>query len=53
MRQANGTVPWSQLTELRNRLIHAYDEVDLDVVWQIVAGDLPGLVAELDRILSR
>src|SRR3954466_11743833 len=45
-------IPWPQLIALRNRLIHGYDEVDLDVLWKIVATDLPPLIAELERILA-
>jgi uncharacterized protein with HEPN domain len=45
-------IPWPQLIGLRNRLIHGYDQVDLDIVWQIVARDLPPLVAELEGILA-
>ena len=44
-------VPWSLIIGLRNRLIHGYDEVDHDVVWQIVTTDLPLLVLELSRSL--
>jgi uncharacterized protein with HEPN domain len=32
---------------LRNHLIHGYDQVDLDVLWQIIQADLPELVADL------
>jgi len=46
------TVPWSQIVSLRNRLIHGYDSVDLDILWEILAGDLPSLVRELERILA-
>jgi uncharacterized protein with HEPN domain len=45
-------IPWQQLIGLRNRLVHGYDQVDLDILWQIVASDLPELVAELERIVS-
>ncbi|KPJ76930.1 MAG: hypothetical protein AMS14_01405 [Planctomycetes bacterium DG_20] len=44
-------IPWSQIIGLRNRLIHAYDHVDLDILWQILTKHLPPLVAELDAIL--
>ncbi|MGH7149249.1 MAG: HepT-like ribonuclease domain-containing protein [Planctomycetota bacterium] len=44
-------IPWMQIAALRNRLIHAYDEVDFDVLWQIVTEDLPPLVSALGRIL--
>ncbi len=44
-------LPWSQLVAMRNRVIHAYDRVDLDVLWEILVQDLPGLVTELDAIV--
>jgi uncharacterized protein with HEPN domain len=37
-------VPWPQIVGLRNRLIHGYDEVDFDILWQIVSRDLPKLI---------
>jgi uncharacterized protein with HEPN domain len=45
-------VPWSQIVSLRNRLIHGYDEVDFDILWQIVSRDLPSLIKSLDKILA-
>ena len=36
----------------RNRLIHGYDQVDLDIVWAKVTSDLPALVAHLDQKLA-
>jgi uncharacterized protein with HEPN domain len=46
------TVPWRGFIGLRNRLIHGYDRVDLDILWTIVQDDLPPLIIELRRILS-
>lgn len=40
-------VPWADIVSMRNRLIHAYDSVDLDIVWQVVTEDLPGLIDAL------
>lgn len=45
-------LPWAQLISLRNRLIHGYDEVDFDILWQIVVRDLPPLIDELERIVG-
>jgi uncharacterized protein with HEPN domain len=45
-------VPWPQIIGLRHRLIHGYDRVDLDIVWEIVTRHLPPLMAELDKILQ-
>lgn len=43
-------IPWQDIVDLRNRLIHGYDRVDLDTVWEIVKHDLPALALELERI---
>ena len=40
-------VPWPAIVGLRNRLIHGYDEVDFDILWDIVTVDLPRLVQQL------
>lgn len=45
-------IPWPQIVSLRNRLIHGYDSVDFDILWQIVAQDLPPLIAILETIVS-
>jgi uncharacterized protein with HEPN domain len=45
-------IPWAQIIGLRNRLIHGYDSVDFDVLWQIISADLPVLVSELERCIE-
>lgn len=45
-------IPWNQLIGLRNRLIHGYDAIDFDILWQIVTADLPPLVEALRRIIT-
>jgi uncharacterized protein with HEPN domain len=39
----NPGVAWSQIVGPRNRLIHGYDSVDMDILWQILTADLPRL----------
>ena len=46
-------IPWSEIVGLRNRLIHGYDEVDFDILWQIVQTDLPPLIDKLEKILTQ
>lgn len=36
---------------MRNRLIHGYDVLDLDILWQTVTEDLPELVRPLEPIV--
>ena len=45
-------LPWQQIIGLRNRLIHAYDQVDLEIPWEIVSEDLPRLSKQLDQIIQ-
>jgi uncharacterized protein with HEPN domain len=45
-------IPWPEIVGMRNRLVHGYDQVDLDVLWDTIEYDLPPLVAELERILE-
>ena len=52
LRHRQPTVPWSQITGTRDRLIHGYFNVDLDIVWAIIQKDLPSLIADLNRIIS-
>jgi uncharacterized protein with HEPN domain len=44
-------VPWKKIVNMRNRLIHAYYEINLDTVWNTVVEDLPPLMAALEEIL--
>ena len=37
---------------MRNRLVHGYDEVDLDVLWDTIEFDLPPLIKALQQILE-
>ncbi len=45
-------IPWRQIGATRNRLIHGYFDVDLDVVWEIISQDLPKLVPQLQKIVG-
>lgn len=44
-------IPWQQIVAMRNRLIHAYFDVNLDILWHTVQTELPPLVVELERAL--
>ncbi len=45
-------IPWTAITGMRNILIHAYFDVDLDEVWSTVQNDLPPLIAQLEKVVS-
>lgn len=45
-------IPWPKVTGMRHRLIHEYDTVDLNILWDTVRHDLPPLLAELERVVG-
>lgn len=44
-------IPWQNIIGMRNRLIHAYYDINLDILWKTVTEDLPPLIAELEKIV--
>jgi uncharacterized protein with HEPN domain len=52
-RSANPEIPWADIVGMRHRLIHAYFDVNLDIVWTTVASRLPELARSLERMLAR
>ena len=45
-------LPWREIVDFRNQLIHGYDAVDLDIVWKIVETDLQPLIDALERAID-
>ncbi|MCL4547024.1 MAG: DUF86 domain-containing protein [Bacteroidetes bacterium] len=43
-------VPWTDIVGMRNRLIHGYFEVDLNILWNTITKDLPFLKTKLQEI---
>ena len=52
VRDAHPEIPWAQIIGMRNRLVHGYYDVDLDVLWVTVSTNLAPLIAALDAMLS-
>ncbi len=52
MQLAHANIPWAQITGMRHRLVHGYDFVDLEILWQTVHEDLSQLIASLERIVA-
>ena len=52
-KEALSHIPWAEIVGMRNRLVHAYFEIDIDLVWKTVQEDLPVLIAELERVVPR
>jgi uncharacterized protein with HEPN domain len=45
-------IPWEQITGMRNQLIHAYFEVNLDTLWYTIQNDLPTLLEDVDKLIE-
>jgi uncharacterized protein with HEPN domain len=50
LRSRHPEVPWRELVGMRNRLIHAYQRVDLQIVWDVVELELPQLIVLVGAI---
>lgn len=46
------TVPWHQIYGLRNRIVHGYSGVNMQIVWDTVREDIPALRQELSAALE-
>lgn len=45
-------LPWTDMISMRNRLVHAYFDVDIDTLWDTVADDVPPLAERVKEILQ-
>jgi len=45
-------IPWASIISMRNRLIHAYFDVDHEVVWKTVTEELPQLLPRLRALVA-
>lgn len=43
-------IPWRKIVGLRNRIVHEYFGVDVDIVWSILQSDLPALRPAFEKI---
>lgn len=51
VRKGHPDIPWSSMAKMRDLLIHAYDRVDIDEVWDTVQNDIPKLITALEGIV--
>jgi uncharacterized protein with HEPN domain len=52
-RDSKPDIPWRRVAGMRDRLIHQYFGVDLDLVWNVVRLELPTLLEAVDDVLSQ
>jgi len=52
-RVSHAEVPWALIAGMRDKLIHGYDIVDLEQVWQTVIEDVPELLSLIEPLLPK
>jgi uncharacterized protein with HEPN domain len=52
-REAHPEIPWKKIAGTRDRVIHGYFRVDLDIVWDIVEKELPLLKDKIASLLAK
>ena len=51
-RSKTPNIEWRKIISTRNRIIHGYATVDLEIIWNITQKDLPNLKTEIEKILE-
>lgn len=52
LRKRFGDVPWNRMAGMRDKLIHEYHGVDLEIVWAVLKEELPPLKPKIEKILE-
>jgi len=50
VQDAMNDIPWPQILAMRNRLIHAYFDVDRNILWKTATDELPALLPILEKL---
>ena len=45
-------IPWKDIVSLRNKLIHDYFDIDINVIWETVTNDIPILKKQINKVLK-
>ena len=49
-RVAHSEIKWSQIKGLRNKIVHDYEGVNKELIWEIIGEDIPKLISDLKEI---
>lgn len=48
---AHPVIPWKEIAGMRDRIVHKYFEVDLNIVWEVINNDIGVLLATLEPLI--
>lgn len=52
-KQANLETPWQDIADMRNKLIHEYFDIDVELVWEVIQKDLPPLKEHVQKLITK
>ena len=52
LREKYPDIPWRQMAGIRDRLIHGYYDIDMDIVWKTVKDDVPAIIPLLENVIE-
>ncbi len=44
------SIPFSSIRGMRNRVVHEYKEVDIDILWQVIQTSIPELLTQIEKV---
>ncbi len=50
-RRTLSNISWQEINGMRNRLVHEYDDINLNIVWDVVQNEIPILIQQLKSIV--
>ncbi len=53
LREKYPDIPWRQMAGIRDRLIHGYYDIDMEIVWKTVKEDVPTIIPPLENVLEK
>ena len=52
MREKYPEIPWKRMTGMRDKLIHEYFGIDLEIVWEVVTNELPPIKPLIQKVVE-
>lgn len=50
--EQHSNIPWNNMVSMRNKVVHEYFGVDIDILWETVNKDLPNLKKQIKKVIS-
>lgn len=51
-RQQNSEIPWREMARMRDVIVHKYDQLDLDIIWDVIKNKLPTLLNSIEIFIE-